>query len=164
MLQDLNEISDGKVYGIKDMVRAACSECAGCHACCEAMGNSIVLDPYDVWRLQEGTGKKFEELIQGPIELGVEEGLILPHLSMSGKGESCFFLNEEGRCSIHPYRPGLCRVFPLGRIYEEKQIRYFLQKDACRKPGRTKVKVEKWLDTPQQRKNEKFLLEWHAFR
>ena len=39
-----------------------------------------------------------------------------------------------------------------------------MQKDACRKPGRTKVKVEKWLDTPQQRKNEKFLLEWHAFR
>ena len=29
MLQDINEISDGKVYGVHDMVRVGCSDCEG---------------------------------------------------------------------------------------------------------------------------------------
>ena len=61
-------------------------------------------------------------------------------------------------------RPGLCRVFPLGRIYEEGRIRYFLQMDACQKPGRSKVKDGKWLDTPQMEQYERFLLDWHGLR
>ncbi len=39
--------------------------------------------------------------------------MILPNLKMSGEGEACTFLNEEGRCRIHPCRPGICRMFRL---------------------------------------------------
>lgn len=164
MLQDLSEISDGKIYTSNDMARVACGDCAGCHACCEGMGESIVLDPMDMWRLRVATGKGFEELMQKEIELHVVEGLILPNLKMAGEGEQCAFLNQEGRCSIHAYRPGLCRVFPLGRIYEEQSIRYFLQPEGCKKTERSKVKVSKWLDTPQLKKYEEFLLTWHSLR
>lgn len=136
MLRDLQEISDGKIYGCNDMVRAACGDCAGCHACCEKMGTSIVLDPCDIWRLTTVTGKNFEQLLADTIELQVVDGVILPNLRMDGEKEQCVFLNEQGRCRIHAMRPGLCRVFPLGRIYEESRIRYFLQMDACQKPGR----------------------------
>lgn len=146
MLRNLQEISDGKIYGTKDMVRAACHDCEGCHACCEDMGTSIILDPYDIWNLQMGTGATFEELLGDALELHVVEGLILPNLKMTEERGCCHFLNEEGRCSIHANRPGLCRVFPLGRIYEEGQITYFLQADGCKKAERSKVKVEKWLD------------------
>lgn len=164
MLQDLSEISDGKIYTDNDMVRAACQDCQGCHACCEKMGESILLDPLDMWRLIVVTGKSFEELLQKEIELHVVDGLILPNLAMTGETEQCAFLNEAGRCSIHRHRPGLCRVFPLGRIYEEGKICYFLQPDACRKTERTKVKVGKWLDTPEKKKNEQFLLAWYELR
>lgn len=164
MLRDLNEISDGKIYDSNDMVRAACNDCEGCHACCEKMGSSIVLDPLDMWRLAAATGKCFEELMTDTIELHVVEGLILPNLKMAGSREQCVFLDEAGRCSIHALRPGLCRAFPLGRIYEEQRIRYFLQQEACRKPGRSKVKISKWLDEPEAKKNERFLLVWHQFR
>lgn len=164
MLQDLNEISDGKIYTDNDMVRVACRDCEGCHACCEKMGESIVLDPLDVRRILAATGKSFEELLQREIELHVVDGLILPNLAMTGEAEQCAFLNEAGRCSIHSNRPGLCRAFPLGRIYEENEIRYFLQPDACRKTERTKVKISKWLDSPERKKNEQFLLAWHKLR
>lgn len=164
MLQDLNEISDGRIYTSNDMARVACQDCAGCHACCEQMGGSIVLDPLDVWRLCAVTGKSFEELLQKEVELHVVEGLILPNLAMLGEQEQCAFLDEAGRCSIHAGRPGLCRVFPLGRIYEEGEIRYFLQTDACKKPERTKMKISKWLDTSEMKKNEHFLLTWHSLR
>ena len=56
MLRDLQEISDGKIYGCNDMVRAACGDCAGCHACCEKMGTSIVLDPCDIWLRLDNRG------------------------------------------------------------------------------------------------------------
>lgn len=164
MIQDLSEISDGKIYDRNDMVRAACSDCEGCHDCCEKMGASIVLDPLDMWRLTAATGKHFEELMADTIELNVVEGMILPNLKMAGKEEQCVFLDAAGRCSIHRLRPGLCRVFPMGRIYEEKRIRYFLQQGACQKQNRSKVKVSKWLDTPEQKKNEQFLLAWHELR
>ena len=48
MNKNLEEISDGKRYGLNDMVRAACNDCAGCSSCCEDMGESILLDPLDI--------------------------------------------------------------------------------------------------------------------
>lgn len=164
MLQDLNEISDGKVYGSRDMVRAACSDCEGCHACCEQMGTSIVLDPFDIWQLTGATGMNFETLMEEAIELNVAEGVILPNLKMTGKEERCYFLNEEGRCSIHGKRPGLCRLFPLGRIYETDSVNYFLQPEACQKKNRTKVKVDKWIGVARLQEYEQFLLAWHNLR
>ena len=35
---------------------------------------------------------------------------------MAEDSESCTFLDENGRCSIHPFRPGICRLFPLDAI------------------------------------------------
>ena len=109
----LEEISDGRLYTAKDMVRADCHGCEGCSACCHGMGESIILDPYDVYRLEKMEGFSFAESIGRTIELNVVDGVILPNLMMSGEKESCGFLDQEGRCSIHPYRPGICRLFPL---------------------------------------------------
>lgn len=159
----MSEVSDGKLYGLNDMVKAGCEDCIGCSSCCHGMGNSIVLDPYDMYRLTAQRGESFEDLMAGKIELHVVDGLILPNLSMSGPDEACGFLDENGRCRIHAYRPGICRLFPLGRIYENRSFQYFLQVKECKKENRTKVKVKKWIDTPQIRQYEEFVTEWHYF-
>ena len=160
---DLAEVSDGKLYTARDMVKAGCDDCRGCCDCCKGMGKSVVLDPYDVFRLEEGLGQSFQELLTYALELNVVDGVILPNLKMTGDGERCSFLNPEGRCSIHPYRPGFCRMFPLGRIYEERGFHYFLQVHECPKQPKTKVKVSKWLDTPELKKYEAYVLSWHNF-
>lgn len=160
---DLKEISDGKIYGLEDMVRADCAGCAGCSACCMGMGNSVVLDPYDVYRLTTGTGMSFEALLQKHLELNVVDGVILPNLKMAGEKEACAFLNEEGRCSVHPYRPGICRIFPLGRLYEDGGFQYILQINECKKGNRSKVKVKKWIDTPDAKNYDKYIAKWHYF-
>lgn len=164
MNKNLAEISDGKIYEVNDMVRAACNDCEGCHYCCEDMGQSIILDPYDIYQLEKNRGITFEQLLAENIELGMVDGMILPNMKMSNDRNCCTFLNEQGRCTIHNYRPGICKLFPLGRVYEEDQIRYFLQSDGCRKDNRSKVKVSKWLDTPDLKRYEAFLVEWHEFR
>ena len=157
----LEEISDGKLYELNDMAKVGCHDCQGCHECCTGMGDTILLDPYDVYRLSRGLGKTVDELMAGPIELHMEEGLILPNLKMSDTTEACTFLNEEGRCSIHEYRPGICRLFPLGRNYEKEHVNYFVLKDECPARGKTKVKVSKWLSQENIKDYQKYLVDWH---
>ena len=137
------EISDGKLYSRDDMVKVGCDDCRGCSACCHGMGNSIVLDPYDVYRLTTLRG----------------DTLAL----RSGADEACGFLDEAGRCRIHAYRPGICRLFPLGRFYENGSFQYFLQIHECKKENRTKVKVKKWIDTPDLKRYEAYISRWHYF-
>lgn len=71
----LEEISDGRLYGLNDMAKLGCNDCAGCSSCCRGMGNTIVLDPYDVWRLTGGLGVSLQQLLTGHLELNVVDGL-----------------------------------------------------------------------------------------
>ena len=160
---NMEEISDGKRYTGNDLVRADCHDCEGCSACCRGMGNTIQLDPMDIYRLTKGLSMTFEQLLASAVKLQVVDGLILPNLKMTGETMACSFLNEEGRCSIHPFRPGICRLFPLGRIYENGTFQYFLQTGECRKQNRTKIKVSKWIDTPELPVYEQYISDWHYF-
>ena len=154
---------DMKLYDLNDMVRAGCNDCKGCSDCCRGMGQSILLDPYDIWQLETHLGENFAGLMREKIELHMEERLILPNLKMQGEAECCAFLNEESRCGIHAFRPGLCRLFPLGRNYEGEKLQYFMLEDVCPN-DRTKVKVKKWLDIPDSRRYTDFLVKWHDLR
>lgn len=161
---DLKEISDGRLYSSGDMVKADCRDCEGCSACCRGMGSSVILDPMDIWRLQRGIRKGFQALLEeGSIELNVVDGMILPNLKMRADTDACPFLDGSGRCSVHSFRPGICRLFPLGRYYEENGFRYFIQIHECRKPDRGKVKIKKWLGIPNLKAYEAYILNWHSF-
>lgn len=150
-----------KLYKAGDLVKADCGGCQGCSACCQGMGDSIKLDPLDVYRLETNLGLTFEELMNSHMELHITEGSILPNLRMQGTKECCTFLNEEGRCVVHGFRPGLCRLFPLGRYYEEGGFSYYLQSQECPKKNKTKIKVGRWLDMPDLKKYEEFAAAWH---
>lgn len=160
---DMKEISDGNFYELNDMVKADCNDCKGCSACCRGMGQSIILDPLDIYNLTTGLHITFEQLLADAIELNVVDGVILPNIKMENQRNACHFLNDEGRCSIHAYRPGICRLFPLGRFYENNDFKYFLQIHECKNPNKTKVKVKKWIDTPDLQKNHQYIVDWHYF-
>lgn len=145
------------------MVRMECQECKGCSACCQGMGQSILLDPYDIYELEKGLRLDFAKLLEQYLELHVVDGLIVPNIRLSGEREQCPFLNEQGRCSIHSFRPGFCRLFPLGRIYENDTFYYFYQVKECDYPNKTKVKIKKWLDIPQLSRYEEYIVTYHYF-
>lgn len=54
-------------------------------------------------------------------------------------------------------------MFPLGRFYEDGGFKYFLQVHECPKPNKSKVKIKKWLDTPDLKTYEQFICDWHYF-
>lgn len=159
----LVEISDGKLYDANDLVKTDCNGCKGCSTCCQGMGKSIILDPYDIYQLTINLNNSIEQLLADRIELNVVDGIILPNLKMKGATEQCSFLNDEGRCSIHSFRPGFCRLFPLGRYYDNNSFQYFIQVHECPYPNKTKTKVRKWIDTPDLKKYEMYISDWHYF-
>ena len=69
----LEEISDGRFYELHDMAKLGCNDCAGCSACCRGMGNSILLDPWDIRELKNALNMTFEQLLESYIELNVVE-------------------------------------------------------------------------------------------
>lgn len=176
-----NAMVPDKLYTASDMVRISCNDCKGCSYCCQEMGESVVLTPFDICELTLHLEKSFDELMEDKIELYMTDGMVMPNLKMTGETEAygsrevCGFLNSEGRCGIHAFRPGLCRLFPLGRNYEIKQtetaegmeeikgFQYFIVKDSCPKLPGTKVKIEKWLGIPNLKKYENFIITWHYF-
>lgn len=159
-----NPDTDGRFYDLESMVRADCHDCAGCHECCQNMGDSVVLDPYDMYQFRVCLKKGLYQLLgEGALGLGVYDGLVLPHIQMSGDEGACSFL-KEGRCSIHDYRPGICRLFPLGRNYEDGRMNYVLLNRACAKANRTKIKVSKWIGISDSKAYQDFLLKWHDFK
>ena len=157
---DLSALTDGKLYRSSDMARLGCNDCAGCSSCCRGMGNSVVLDPYDVWRLTKGLGVTFSEMVGKQIMLSVIDGLILPSLNMENMTGACPFLNAEGRCSIHEFRPGICRLFPLGRYYHDGGFSYVLMTGECKKENRSKIKIDKWLGEKNLKAYERFVIQW----
>lgn len=167
------KITNTKLYRHDELVKVGCHDCEGCSSCCEGMGNSIIIDPYDTYLLTINLGKNFSELVSesGEVEFHVENYLILPNLKMAGRAgkECCSFLSAEGRCKIHNFRPGLCRLFPLGRNYEYEKVddeekatlNYFLLEEACPKKNKTKMKVQRWLEVENIKEYEQFLIDWH---
>ena len=159
--EDLKDISDGRIYTENDMVRADTMGCKGCSKCCESdMGKSIVLDPYDMYHLIRATGKTFDELLVAfLIEMNLIDGIVLPNIKMD---KGCGFLDENKRCSIHKDRPSICRLFPLGRIYNETGFDYILQTNECPE-ARSKIKVKKWIDIEDYDEHSAFIKKWHSF-
>ena len=182
--ETVGDLSDGRFYTSNDLVKIGTDECRGCSDCCR-MGPVIILDPLDVFELNRFLGQSFEELLNETIELKVIDGLILPVLKLvrgDEKSESadpdgvrespdqngaqedamvCPYLGADGRCTIHDFRPGICRLYPLGRSWENGDFRYILQVNECTHCTGTKVKVKKWLGIPNLAAYEDFCRAWH---
>lgn len=162
-----------KEYTLEDEVKISCNDCLGCQKCCEHMGDSILLDPYDMWlitsnlKLAGGAPVTYDTLVSedGPFELTNSNHIILPSMKMVEPGQ-CPFLNDKGRCSIHRIRPGLCRLYPLGRNYYEDHISYFILDETLGCPAQNKepVLIKDWIGVTDIQKYEAFVFDFHKIR
>lgn len=133
---DMAEVSDGKLYGLDDMVKADCAGCEGCHACCTGMGTSVVLDPFDAYRMTAGTGKTFEALLAGPLELNVVDGIILPNLKMAGRRRPVPFLTRMDAAGFMRTAQGSAGCFRLEEFMGTAVLSIFCRfTSARRRPG-----------------------------
>lgn len=79
-----------------------------CHACGRCCHDKIIhLNPYEVARLAENRGISTTEFLP---RYTASNGTALAQAD----GGACVFLTAEG-CGVHPDRPLVCRLYPLGR-------------------------------------------------
>lgn len=160
-ITSLESISDQKLYDINDLVKADAGGCENCSACCYGVGDLVILTPFDVYALRSHLSVSFELLLKDKLVLETHDKIKLPHLKTSGEAQRCAFLGGDNRCEVHANRPNICRLFPLGRVYEEDDFKYFLQVGACVKPSLGKIKVKKWIQISNYKENKAFLLSWY---
>ncbi len=159
---DMNEISDGKLYSLTDTVNCDSHDCMGCSKCCHDTAGTIILDPYDCFKLCRKFNTSLAMLMaSGYVELNVIDSVTLPLIHIESREKGCPFLDKDGRCSIHDFRPGFCRLFPLGRIYEGDSFKYFLQTKECPVKDLSPVKVYKWIGEKNIKEYERFIMSWH---
>lgn len=159
----LDKISDGRLYDIEDVVKADTCGCDGCSDCCKDVGDLVVLTPFDIYEITNYLNMDFDKLIGDKIVLRENNKIVLPYLKMQKNNKNCSFLDEKGRCTIHLKRPNICRLFPLGRAYQDNDFKYFLQVDNCPKDELKDVKVSQWINIENYNENKKFILEWYKF-
>lgn len=161
---DLGSITDGKLYKSSDSANISSNGCVGCHECCTTVGDTILLDPLDIFNLSKALNKSFVDMIESEIELRLVDNVIIPNIMMQGQSLSCKMLDENGRCSVHQLRPGYCRLFPLGRLYDEDgDFSYIVQVHECPYPEKQPVKISDWLGITDLEIYEQYIKDWHRF-
>lgn len=165
MIRDIDEnlISPEKLLRANDMARLGCNDCRGCCECCRDRAERITLDKWDMDRLKEGLHMSFDDMLaNGLIEITLVNNVLLPVLGKKPGKDECVFLNDEGRCVVHAVRPGICRMFPLARIYhDDGSFSYFLQEGECPRLSGVKIKVSKWLGVGNITKYEQEVRSYH---
>ena len=159
----LNEISDGNLYDIEDKVKADTCGCDNCSDCCNDVGDLVVLTPFDIYEMTTYLKEDFDKLIDEKITLRENNKIKLPYLKMQEKSKNCSFLDENKRCTIHSKRPNICRLFPLGRAYQDNDFKYFLQVDNCPKKDLKEVKISDWVNIENYDQNKEFIMNWYKF-
>lgn len=169
MKREIDEklITPDRLMSSSDMAKLGCNDCKGCSDCCRDRASMITLDPWDMRMLKEGLNYSFEGMMEaGIITLAVVDGVVLPGLGTvkaSGQDEEvCVLLGDDGRCTIHQHRPGICRMFPLARLWhEDGSFSYFLQDGECSHNNGVKIRISKWLGYPNIREYETAVRTYH---
>jgi Fe-S-cluster containining protein len=133
-LDSLPEVKPGESF------RFACHPGVACfNACCGDL--TLVLTPYDVYRLRKHLGLSSRDFIAAHAEaaLAPDTGYPVFRLKMreDAAHKPCPFVTQRG-CSVYPDRPGACRTYPIGRATKldaagEVVEQFFLvREDHCR--------------------------------
>ncbi len=88
--------------------------CQECGECCRGEDNSVVVFPAEIRSIQMATSQEWLE-VAGPPEEGEWDRDGCFHTlewRLRKEGEDCRFY-QNGRCSVYPCRPMLCRTYPF---------------------------------------------------
>ena len=109
-----------------DPVQLSCGT-AGCSANCCTNGPHIILNPYEIALICRAAGVSYEDLLD-LVETDRVNGF---PLVMLPREPACPFWTDNG-CRIYEARPLACRLFPLGRVFENGASSFVLpERNRC---------------------------------
>lgn len=124
-------------------------KCTACGKCCANDSvDMILLTPFDLYNLSKGTGKNINDIVNDYTNVYIGKNSNFPVVQLNSvfnlqksieygmKYKVCPFL-KDNKCSVHDFKPSICRLYPLGRTItistddNEKTMTYFLLKNRC---------------------------------
>jgi len=112
--------ADAAVLAETDPLQLSCG-IGGCASNCCKSGEPIVLNPYEIARICQASNLSYEDLLD-IVDTDRADGF---PLVMLPREPACHFWTRQG-CSIYQARPLACRLFPIGRVYENMQSWFVL--------------------------------------
>jgi len=135
--------------------------CNMCGKCCRER-EDILLTPLDLFKIAKYLNKSILEVISEYCEgyEGAESKIPVVRIKPREYRRTCPF--SKGKCLIHPVKPAVCALYPLGRMTNEetKEFTYFLQPVPCGNKKQTQT-VRQWLDGFSILAEEEFTIMWH---
>ena len=111
--------------------------CDMCGNCCRNRDEPILMTGADIFRIAKGLGISTLEVLFKHTRGYIGDTTHLPVAVLKERLDgSCSFL-RKGKCTIQAFKPTPCALYPLGRMYDErdKKFYYFNQPYSCGKSG-----------------------------
>ncbi len=131
--------------------------CDGCGECCKNR-DDILLNAYDIFRLSKGLNMSDSQIIQMYCEIYIGPTSNIPIVRVRFENGVCGFL-KNNRCTIHAFKPSVCKLYPLGRGMEGESgnVFYLNQDVSC---GGKKIQlVKEWV----KGLDEEVFVTWSTF-
>ena len=104
--------ADAAVLSESDLLQLSCGS-DGCLASCCTKSAPIVLNPYEIALICRKSNMSYEDLLD---IVETDRAKAFP-LVMLPRDPACYFWSACG-CSIYQVRPLACRLYPLGRVFD----------------------------------------------
>ncbi len=105
--------ASAQVLADDDLIQLFCG-INGCTSNCCTKSAPVVLNPYEISLICRAAKMSYEDLLD-IVDTGRDRGF---PLVMLPRDPACHFWTGKG-CRIYEGRPLACRLFPLGRIYDQ---------------------------------------------
>ena len=105
--------ADALIVNPSDPFEISC-DINGCASNCCTKSAPVILNPYELSLICRDSGTSYEDLLD---ILDTDRARAFP-LVMLPRDPACHFWTGKG-CSIYHGRPLACRLYPLGRVFEQ---------------------------------------------
>ena len=155
-------------------------KCRGCGKCCKNR-DDILLNSRDVYNIATALKLTHQQVIEQYCDVYVGSNSRIPIVRLKPKGPNkmCPLLSGS-RCSVHSFKPTVCALFPLGRVFmaenameqmdertlekmsscKPNQIEYVITPFTCASLKR-KQTVRAWLEAFGILAEDEFFLKWN---
>lgn len=154
--------------GLDDSFRFHCTQCGKC--CINR--DDILMTPRDLFRAASALNKSIPAMVDVfcDMYIGNDSRFPIVRLKPAGKDRHCPLL-KNNRCSIHQAKPGVCAMYPIGRMasypvdqseaidFEKLEIQYILQRPNCGRRSQSHT-VREWLSSFDIDTEDQFFRLW----
>ena len=139
--------------------------CKMCGNCCRKRDVPILITGADVYRIASALSMSMREVVEKNTAGYVGDTSHAPVLVLKERDDGSCSLLRKGRCMVHQNKPVVCVLFPLGRLYDfrDMSFHYFMNPSICASGGESEHiwTLKEWLANFEIEDTERMTEKWN---